>query len=127
MVERFADQSATNHLRLDKVTRHVGVTNAMLHPATEAMRRRPLSLLPGRVLAPLLDRATRLQTRRTGRRTPNHRNASSLSSRPEQGGYPARVAAACDLLWRRQLRRTSGSRELDAVCLGHDGLDYAAR
>ncbi|MFE9790035.1 FAD-dependent monooxygenase [Nocardia salmonicida] len=81
VVERFADQSVTNHFRLDKLTRHVGVTNAMLHSATEAMRRPPLSRLPGRVLAPFLDRATRLQTRRTGRLTPNHRNASALRER----------------------------------------------
>lgn len=65
VVERFAEYSVANHLRLDEVTKVVGVTNRSLMQATRAVSRPPLSWLPARLVAPLAERATRLQLART--------------------------------------------------------------
>lgn len=65
VVERFAEYSVANHLRLDEVTKVVGVTNRSLRQATRAVSSPPLSWLPARVMAPLAERATRLQLGRT--------------------------------------------------------------
>ncbi|WP_439032107.1 FAD-dependent monooxygenase [Gordonia terrae] len=65
VIDLFARHSVSNHFQLDSATRYFGVTNRMLHRATTAMSRRPLTLLPGRVAAPLADRITRAGLART--------------------------------------------------------------
>ncbi|WP_067904854.1 FAD-dependent monooxygenase [Nocardia vaccinii] len=81
VVARFADQSVSNHFLLDEVTGPLGVTNRALQQATAAFARPPLSWLPGRVLAPLCDRLTDLQTARTAVMAPGHRRASRVRTR----------------------------------------------
>ncbi|MFD3747363.1 FAD-dependent monooxygenase [Nocardia sp. NPDC058633] len=64
VVEQFAEQSVANHFRLDAIGGRVGITNRTLQKATEAVRRRPLALIPGRLVAPLAVAATGQAMRR---------------------------------------------------------------
>ncbi|MGJ0119867.1 FAD-dependent oxidoreductase [Williamsia sp. MIQD14] len=65
VIDLFARHSVANHFHLDTATRHFGVTNRALQRATTAMSRGPLSLLPGRIAAPLADGITRAGLART--------------------------------------------------------------
>ena len=65
VIEQFAQQSLNNFIRLDEVTARLGISNRTICRATGAATRPPLSWLPGRLLGWSLDRATRLQFRRT--------------------------------------------------------------
>ncbi|BBZ28936.1 putative monooxygenase [Mycolicibacterium madagascariense] len=67
VVARFAEQSATNHFKLDEVTAPLGITNRSLHRATEFMTRPWLSAIPDRVMARVADGLTHAQTSRTKR------------------------------------------------------------
>lgn len=67
VVARFAEQSTTNHFKLDDVTAPLGITNRSLHRATEFMARPWLSRIPDRVMASVADGLTRAQTSRTKR------------------------------------------------------------
>ncbi|OPX08740.1 FAD-dependent monooxygenase, partial [Mycobacterium sp. AT1] len=67
VVTRFAEQSTTNHFKLDEVTAPLGITNRSLHQATEFMAKPWLSRLPDRVMATAADGLTRAQTSRTKR------------------------------------------------------------
>ncbi|MGB6179773.1 MAG: FAD-dependent monooxygenase [Rhodococcus sp. (in: high G+C Gram-positive bacteria)] len=81
VVEKFANQSVENHYRLDAIGSLVGITNKMLAKATQAMKRRPLSAIPGRVLAPMAVAATRLQTKRAGRLAPGTKGWTELRTK----------------------------------------------
>ncbi|MDV7244338.1 MULTISPECIES: FAD-dependent monooxygenase [Rhodococcus] len=81
VVEQFAAQSVANHFRLDDIGRHVGVTNTMLHKATEAVRRHPLDWIPGRLIAPLAASATRRKMRRARSLDPDLPGAAELRQR----------------------------------------------
>jgi 2-polyprenyl-6-methoxyphenol hydroxylase-like FAD-dependent oxidoreductase len=70
VVETFADQSVTNHFRMDDIGKRVGITNLALAKATQVMARPLPSLLPGWVVAPLATAATRSQMRRSRRLQP---------------------------------------------------------
>ncbi|GAA2047778.1 FAD-dependent monooxygenase [Williamsia deligens] len=59
VVERFAEHSVRNHFHLDEVTRHFGATNSMLHRATTAMGRAPLTWLPDPLAARLSEGVVR--------------------------------------------------------------------
>ncbi|KQU45039.1 hypothetical protein ASG84_12355 [Rhodococcus sp. Leaf278] len=88
VVEKFAEQSVANHFRMDDIGKRVGITNAMLARATQAMGRAPLNKIPGRLIAPLAAAATRKQMRR------------SRSLRPDVAGSTelrAEIAAAIPL------------------------------
>ncbi|MGK2887309.1 MAG: FAD-dependent monooxygenase, partial [Rhodococcus sp. (in: high G+C Gram-positive bacteria)] len=65
VVEKFAEQSVTNHFRMDAIGKKVGITNEMLARATAAMSRPPLNKISGRLLAPLATAATRMQMNRS--------------------------------------------------------------
>ncbi len=65
VVEKFAEQSVANHFRMDDIGKRVGITNAMLAKATQAMGRAPLNKIPGRLIAPLAVAATRKQMSRS--------------------------------------------------------------
>lgn len=65
VIDLFARHSVANHFHLDSATKYFGVRNTMLQRATTAMSRRPLSLLPGRIAAPLAERVTRAGLART--------------------------------------------------------------
>ncbi|GAA1458120.1 FAD-dependent monooxygenase [Williamsia maris] len=65
VIDLFARHSVANHFELDSATKYFGVTNWMLQRATTAMSRRPLTLLPGRIAAPLAERITRAGLART--------------------------------------------------------------
>jgi len=67
VVARFAEQSTTNHFKLDEVTAPLGITNRSLHQATEFMAKPWLSRIPDRVMASVADGLTRAQTSRTKR------------------------------------------------------------
>jgi 2,4-dichlorophenol 6-monooxygenase len=67
VVTRFAEQSTTNHFKLDEVTAPLGITNRSLHQATELMAKPWLSWIPGRVMATVADGLTHAQTSRTKR------------------------------------------------------------
>lgn len=67
VVTRFAEQSTTNHFKLDEVTAPLGITNRSLHQATEFMAKPWLSRLPDRVMASVADGLTHAQTSRTKR------------------------------------------------------------
>ncbi|WP_280314715.1 FAD-dependent monooxygenase [Nocardia wallacei] len=81
VVTRFAEQSVSNHFLLDKVTRSLGVTNRAVQQATAALARPPLAWLPDRLLAPLCDRLTDMQTARTAAVEPGHRRAGRVRAR----------------------------------------------
>ncbi|CAH0158454.1 FAD-dependent monooxygenase [Rhodococcoides fascians] len=88
VVEKFAEQSVANHFRMDDIGKRVGITNAMLAKATQAMGRAPLNKLPGRLIAPIAAAATRKQMSR------------SRSLRPDVPGSAelrAEIAAAIPL------------------------------
>ncbi|MCZ4274671.1 FAD-dependent monooxygenase [Rhodococcoides yunnanense] len=78
VVEKFAEQSVTNHFRMDAIGKKVGITNAMLARATAAMGRPPLAKIPGRIIAPLAAAATRGQMRRSRRLNPDVPGAGQL-------------------------------------------------
>lgn len=65
VVSRFAEQSTTNHFKLDEVTKPLGITNRSLHKATELMAKPWLSWIPDRVMAGVADGLTQAQTSRT--------------------------------------------------------------
>jgi 2,4-dichlorophenol 6-monooxygenase len=65
VVEKFAEQSVANHFRMDDIGKRVGITNAMLAKATQAIQRAPLSKIPGRLIAPIAAAATRKQMSRS--------------------------------------------------------------
>lgn len=67
VVARFAEQSTTNHFKLDEVTAPLGITNRSLHQATELMAKPWSSRIPDRVMASVADGLTRAQTSRTKR------------------------------------------------------------
>jgi hypothetical protein len=67
VVTRFAEQSTTNHFKLDEVTASLGITNRSLHQATEFMAKPWLSWIPDRVMAAVADGLTHAQTSRTKR------------------------------------------------------------
>lgn len=67
VVTRFAEQSTTNHFKLDEVTAPLGITNRALHQATEFMAKPWLARIPDRVMASVADGLTRAQTARTKR------------------------------------------------------------
>ncbi|WNG83448.1 FAD-dependent monooxygenase [Mycobacterium sp. ITM-2016-00316] len=67
VIARFAEQSTTNHFKLDEVTAPLGITNRSLHQATEFMAKPWLSRIPDRVMASVADGLTRAQTSRTKR------------------------------------------------------------
>ncbi|WP_280491521.1 FAD-dependent monooxygenase [Nocardia asiatica] len=81
VVARFAEQSVSNHFLLDKVTRPLGVTNRAVQQATAALARPPLAWLPDRLLAPVCDRLTDVQTARTAVVAPGHRRAGRVRAR----------------------------------------------
>ncbi|WP_052057421.1 FAD-dependent monooxygenase [Rhodococcoides fascians] len=88
VVEKFAEQSVANHFRMDDIGKRVGITNAMLAKATQAMGRAPLNKIPGRLIAPIAAAATRKQMSR------------SRSLRPDVPGSAelrAQIAAAIPL------------------------------
>ncbi len=66
-VARFAEQSTTNHFKLDEVTASLGVTNRSLHQATEIMAKPWLSWIPDRMMAAIAEVMTTAQTSRTKR------------------------------------------------------------
>lgn len=65
VVEKFAEQSVANHFRMDDIGKRVGITNAMLAKATQAVGRAPLNKIPGRLIAPIAAAATRKQMSRS--------------------------------------------------------------
>ncbi|MBJ7289931.1 FAD-dependent monooxygenase [Williamsia sp.] len=65
VINLFARHSVANHFELDSATKYFGVTNRMLQRATTAMSRPPMTLLPGRLAAPLAERITRAGLART--------------------------------------------------------------
>ncbi|KQU02393.1 hypothetical protein ASG56_15465 [Rhodococcus sp. Leaf7] len=65
VIDLFARHSVSNHVKMDDTTRYFGVTNTMLQRATAAMSRRPMTMIPGRLAAPLADRVTRAGLART--------------------------------------------------------------
>lgn len=67
VVTRFAEQSTTNHFKLDLVTAFLGVTNRSLQQATEFMGKPWLWPIPDRVVAAVADGLTKIQTSRTKR------------------------------------------------------------
>lgn len=78
VIERFAEYSVRNHFKLDEVTRPFGVSNKSLHGATRAVTRPPLSWLPPRVTAALMERGTRMQLARTAGLDPSSRHSERL-------------------------------------------------
>ena len=81
VVTRFAEQSTTNHFKLDDVTAPLGITNRSLHLATELMARSWLSRIPDRVMATVADGLTHAQTSRTKRLQRNDRRGIRLRQR----------------------------------------------
>jgi hypothetical protein len=67
VVARFAEQSTTNHFKLDDVTAPLGITNRSLHRATELMAKPWPSKIPDRIMASVAEGLTRAQTSRTKR------------------------------------------------------------
>jgi 2-polyprenyl-6-methoxyphenol hydroxylase-like FAD-dependent oxidoreductase len=67
VVTRFAEQSTSNHFKLDEVTAPLGITNRSLHLATELMTKPWLSWIPDRAIATIADTLTTAQTSRTKR------------------------------------------------------------
>ena len=78
VVEKFAEQSVANHFRMDDIGKRVGITNAMLAKATQAMGRAPLNKLPGRLIAPIAAAATRKQMSRSRSLRPDVPGSSEL-------------------------------------------------
>jgi len=78
VVTRFAEQSTSNHFKLDEVTRPLGITNRSLHRATELMSARWLSWIPDRTMAAVADGMTRAQTARTAKLTRDDARARRL-------------------------------------------------
>ncbi|GAB7066062.1 FAD-dependent monooxygenase [Mycobacterium hodleri] len=78
VVSRFAEQSTTNHFRLDEVTKPLGITNRSLHQATEFMAKPWLSCVPDRVMAAVADGLTRAQTSRTKALLQDHSRGKRL-------------------------------------------------
>ncbi|BBY66851.1 FAD-dependent monooxygenase [Mycolicibacterium helvum] len=72
VVMRFAEQSTTNHFKLDEVTAFLGITNRSLHQATEIMAKPWLSWIPGCVMAAVAEVLTTAQTSRTKRLLPQN-------------------------------------------------------
>ena len=72
VVMRFAEQSTTNHFKLDEVTAFLGITNQSLHQATEIMAKPWLSWIPDRVMAAVAEVLTTAQTSRTKRLLPQN-------------------------------------------------------
>lgn len=66
VVARFAEQSTTNHFKLDEVTKPLGITNRSLHRATEVMGKLP-TWVPDPIIARVADAMTSAQTSRTKR------------------------------------------------------------
>jgi len=81
VVARFAEQSTTNHFKLDEVTAPLGVTNRSLHRATEFMATPWLSRIPDGVMAAVADGLTRAQTSRTKRLLRDDARGRSLRRR----------------------------------------------
>ena len=81
VVARFAEQSTTNHFKLDEVTAPLGITNRALHKATELMGRSWLGWVPDRVMATVADGMTRAQTSRTKRLLRQDANGNRLRQR----------------------------------------------
>lgn len=67
VVTRFAEQSTSNHFKLDEVTAPLGITNASLHKATELIGKLPLGWVPAPAIARVADALTIAQTSRTRR------------------------------------------------------------
>jgi 2,4-dichlorophenol 6-monooxygenase len=78
VVEKFAEQSVANHFRMDDIGKRVGITNAMLAKATQAMGRAPLNKLPGRLIAPIAAAATRKKMSRSRSLRPDVPGSSEL-------------------------------------------------
>ncbi|WP_052070363.1 FAD-dependent monooxygenase [Rhodococcoides fascians] len=78
VVEKFAEQSVANHFRMDDIGKRVGITNAMLAKATQAMGRVPLNKIPGRLIAPVAAAATRQQMRRSRSLRPDVTGSAQL-------------------------------------------------
>lgn len=78
VVRKFADQSVSNHFRMDDIGKRVGITNLALAKATQVMARRLPSMLPGRVVAPLATAATRSQMGRSRRLQPSADGSARL-------------------------------------------------
>ncbi|MEK8073647.1 FAD-dependent monooxygenase [Rhodococcoides navarretei] len=78
VVEKFAEQSVANHFRMDDIGKRVGITNAMLAKATQAMGRAPLNKIPGRLIAPLAAAATRKQMSRSRNLRPDTPGSAKL-------------------------------------------------
>ncbi|UXA18092.1 FAD-dependent monooxygenase [Mycobacterium sp. SMC-4] len=67
VITRFAEQSTSNHFKLDEVTAPLGITNRSLHKATELIGKLRLSWVPDSVIARVTDALTTTQTSRTRR------------------------------------------------------------
>ena len=81
VVRRFADQSVTNHFKLDEVTRHVGLRNENLMQMTRHFASAPLRHLPKAVHGRLADTLMRLALRRTGQLARHSRGGRRLRAR----------------------------------------------
>jgi 2,4-dichlorophenol 6-monooxygenase len=78
VIRAFAEYSVRNHFKLDEVTRPFGVSNKALYGATRAVTKPPLSWLPRRVTAAMMERGTRMQLARTAGLAPSSRHSERL-------------------------------------------------
>lgn len=83
VVQRFADQSVSNHFKLDQVTKPIGLTNQALHKATKAFASPPLSWLPARLRGSLADGMMKLGLARA--RVLSGSSAKARALREEMG------------------------------------------
>jgi 2,4-dichlorophenol 6-monooxygenase len=84
VIQAFAEYSVRNHFKLDEVTKPFGVSNKALYGATRAVTKPPLSWLPRRLTAAVMERGTRMQLARTAGLDPSSRHSERLRRHVEE-------------------------------------------
>ncbi|KQW64909.1 hypothetical protein ASC92_05625 [Variovorax sp. Root411] len=84
VVALFAEQSVSNHFKLDEVTNHLNITNRGLMSATKAFETAPIKWLPSKLKGRFADALMKLAFSKTRQLTETSARAHELRSRIAQ-------------------------------------------